>query len=255
MPKYQPPFALSHPMLSHVADIAELLGRWKQAHQQEPVPRLRRDNRIQTIHASLAIEQNTLTIEQVTAVLDGKAVLGHPKEIQEVLNAFAAYEAMSSLEPTSLDDLLRAHGLLMQGLVADAGQLRASGVGIYRGQQLVHMAPPATQLPRLLNDLMRWLSTSDAHPLIASCAFHYELEFIHPFSDGNGRIGRLWQTLLLSRWQPILAYLPIETVIKKQQAEYYQMLSLADQSADCSGFIEFMLNAIRVSLQQAVAVE
>lgn len=255
MPKYQPPFALSHQMLSHVADIAELLGRWKQAHQQEPVPRLRRDNRIQTIHASLAIEQNTLTIEQVTAVLDGKAVLGHPKEIQEVLNAFAAYEAIPSLEPTSLNDLLRAHGLLMQGLVVDAGQLRASGVGIYRGQQLVHMAPPATQLPRLLNDLMTWLSTSDAHPLIASCAFHYELEFIHPFSDGNGRIGRLWQTLLLSRWQPILAYLPIETVIKQQQAEYYQMLSLADQSADCSGFIEFMLNAIRVSLQQAVAVE
>ena len=144
MPNYQPPFVLSHQMLSHVADIAELLGRWKQAHQHEPVPKLRRDNRIQTIHASLAIEQNTLTIEQVTAVLDGKAVLGHPKEIQEVLNAFAAYEALSSLDPTHLDDLLQAHGLLMQGLVVDAGQFRASGVGIYRGQQLVHMAPPAT---------------------------------------------------------------------------------------------------------------
>lgn len=255
MPNYQPPFVLSHQMLSHVADIAELLGRWKQAHQHEPVPRLRRDNRIQTIHASLAIEQNTLTIEQVTAVLDGKAVLGHPKEIQEVLNAFAAYEALSSLDPTHLDDLLQAHGLLMQGLVVDAGQFRASGVGIYRGQQLVHMAPPATQLTRLMGNLMTWLSNSDAHPLIASCAFHYELEFIHPFSDGNGRIGRLWQTLILSRWQPILAYLPIETVIKQQQSEYYHMLSLADQSADCSGFIEFMLSAIRISLQQAVAAE
>lgn len=169
--------------------------------------------------------------------------------------SYAAYEAMPSLDPTHLDDLLQAHRLLMQGLVVDAGQFRTSGVGIYRGQQLVHMAPPATQLTRLMGNLMTWLSNSDAHPLIASCAFHYELEFIHPFSDGNGRIGRLWQTLILSRWQPILAYLPIETVIKQQQSEYYHMLSLADQSADCSGFIEFILSAIRISLQQAVAAE
>jgi Fic family protein len=255
MTVYQPPFQLNHAMLSHVAEIAELLGRWKQASDNELIPQLRRGNRIRTIQASLAIEQNSLSVEQVTAVLAGKVVLGLPREIQEVKNAFAAYESLPDWCPERLDDLLAAHGLLLEGLADDAGRLRESGVGIYRGRQLVHMAPPASQLPRLMKNLLDWLKDSDAHPLIASSALHYELEFIHPFSDGNGRIGRLWQTLILSRWQPILAYLPVETVIKSRQDDYYRALGEADQISDCSHFIVFMLNAIAEALRQAITSE
>lgn len=249
---YQPPFQLTHAMLTRVADIAQLVGAWQAANRQELIPQLRRGNRIKTIQASLAIEQNTLSLEQVTAVLDGKPVLGLPREIQEVRNAFATYEAMAQWQPASLEHLLAAHALMMRGLADDAGQLRKGGVGIYQGEQLVHMAPPAKQVPRLIANLLGWLSQTDAHPLIASCAFHYELEFIHPFSDGNGRMGRLWQTLILSRWQPMLAYLPVETVIKSRQPEYYRLLGEADQAADCTAFILFLLDAIHESLQQAV---
>lgn len=252
---YQPPFCLNYEMLSLVAQIAELLGQWKQANRQELVPKLRRGNRIRTIQASLAIEHNSLSVKQVTAVLDGKPVLGLPREIQEVRNAFNAYEAMPDWNPAILDDLLAAHGLLLYGLADDAGYLRSKGVGIYRNQQVVHMAPPHNQLPRLMENLLNWLAHTGAHPLIASCAFHYELEFIHPFSDGNGRIGRLWQTLILSRWQPMLAYLPVETVIKSQQERYYQALGEADAAADCSGFIVFVLNALENALQQAIVGE
>ena len=252
MSNYQPPFTLNHAMISKIADIAELLGRWKQANNEKLVPQLRRGNRIRTIQASLAIEQNTLSVEQVTAVLDGKPVLGLPREIQEVRNAFTAYEALPQWNPAALDDLLAAHGLLLYGLTDDAGQLRQKGVGIYQNQQLVHMAPPPNQLPRLMGDLLAWLKRTDAHPLIASSAFHYELEFIHPFSDGNGRIGRLWQTLMLSHWQPMFAYLPVETVIKSRQEAYYRVLGEADQSADCSDFILFMLDALAEALTQAI---
>ena len=252
MSSYQPPFALSHAMLSKVALIGEWLGRWKQANPVELVPQLRRGNRIRSIQASLAIEANTLSIEQVTAVLDGKTVLGSPREIQEVRNAFAAYEALPEWRATALDDLLAAHGLLLRGLADDAGQWRQGGVGIYHGQRLVHMAPPPSQVPCLMANLLKWLADTDAHPLIASCALHYELEFIHPFSDGNGRIGRLWQTLILCRWQPLMAYLPVETVVKSRQSDYYRVLGEADQAADCTGFIVFMLDAIADALEQAI---
>jgi len=252
---YQPPFQLSHAILASVANIAELIGRWRQAGGDELVPQLRRGNRVLTIQASLAIEQNTLTVEQVTAVLDGKPVLGPPREIQEVKNAFAAYEAMTGWQPTRHADLMAAHRLLLQGLTDDAGSLRQAGVGVFQGKQLVHMAPPAAQVPRLTSQLLRWLAHTDAHPLVASSAVHYELEFIHPFSDGNGRIGRLWQTLILSRWQPMLAYLPVETIIRSRQDDYYRVLGEADAAADCSGFIQFMLDAIATSLHQALEVE
>jgi Fic family protein len=252
MGHYQPPFRLNNAMLTKVAEIAERLGQWKQVSQSELLPQLRRGNRIRTIQASLAIEHNSLSIEQVTAVLEGKPVLGLPREIQEVRNAFSTYELLPNLSATALDDLLLAHSQLMYGLAVDAGRLRVKGVGIYQNQQLVHMAPPHTQVPRFVDNLLHWLAHTDAHPLIASCVFHYELEFIHPFTDGNGRIGRLWQTLILSRWQPMLAYLPVESVIKNQQNEYYQALGESDAAADCSGFIIYMLNALENALQQAV---
>ena len=249
---YQPPFQLTHTMMRHVARIGELIGMWKAANQNRLVPELRRGNRIKTIQASLAVEQNTLTLEQVTAVIEGKTVLGLPKEIQEVRNAFAAYEALEHWHPHHIDDLLAAHALLLHGLIDDAGHWRSKGAGIYRGEQLVHMAPPASQIPRLMADLFDWLANTDAHPLIASAAFHYEFEFIHPFGDGNGRIGRLWQTLILSHWQPMLAFLPVETVIKHRQQTYYQLLTESDQKSDCSAFIEFLLQAIEDSLQEAI---
>ena len=252
---YQPPFNLTHPMLSLVADIAELIGIWNTARGGELVPQLRRGNRIKTIQASLAIEQNTLTLEQVTAVLDGKAVLGPPKDVQEVKNAFAAYDAMPDWQPYKLADLLAAHNKLLHGLADDAGRIRSTDVGVYQGKRLVHMAPPASRVQLLLTQLLDWLKNSDAHPLIVSCAFHYEFEFIHPFSDGNGRMGRLWQTLILSKWQPALAYLPVESLIKHQQADYYRLLNQADKTADCSEFIVFLLESIKTALLQAIQTE
>ena len=252
---YRPPYQLTDAMLSLVAEIAVFLGDWQRQSNSALVPRLRRGNRIRTIQASLAIEQNTLTLAQVTAVLDGKPVIGQPREIQEVRNAFQAYEGLAKWQPEKLPHLLAAHARMMGGLADDAGQLRQQGVGIYRGKRLVHMAPPPSQVPRLIQDLLAWLNRTTAHPLIASCAFHYELAFIHPFSDGNGRICRLWQTLILSRWQPALAYLPVESVIKTKQAKYYQALAKADAASDCSCFIEFMLSTIKAALQQAVSNE
>ncbi|PVZ82467.1 cell filamentation protein Fic [Serratia sp. S1B] len=257
--RYSPPFQLTHIMLRRVAEISESIGHWLAVNQDRLPPALRRENRIRTIQASLAVEQNTLTLEQVTAVIAGKTVLGTAKEIQEVYNAFAAYEAMPSWQATNLEDLLTAHQRMMHGLITDAGQWRSGGAGIYRGDRLVHMAPPANQVPRLMSQLFDWLATTDAHPLIASSAFHYEFEFIHPFSDGNGRIGRLWQTLILSQWQPLLAFLPVETVIKSRQNDYYQAFRQADTRSDCTQFIEFLLGAIATALaselQQAIKME
>lgn len=249
---YQPPYQLTNTLLSVVAEIAELIGRWSAKNNDNLIPRLRRENRIRTIQASLAVEQNSLTLEQVTALLNGKTVLGPPKEIQEVHNAFAAYEALPKWQTGNLEHLCKAHQLLMHGLHLESGQFRSGGVGIFRGKELVHMAPPANQVPRLMQQLFNWLKTTNAHPLVASAAFHYELEFIHPFADGNGRIGRLWQTKILSEWQPILAYLPVETVIRSRQTEYYQCLDDADEQADCTGFIEYVLLATKQSLEEGI---
>jgi Fic family protein len=255
MPAYQPPFQITPVILTLVADISEQLGRWSAVldHVDEAlVPELRRGNRLRTIQASLAIEHNSLSLEQVTAVLEGKRVLGLPREIQEVRNAFAAYEQLPSFQPYKLKHVLTAHGQLMFGLVDDAGQWRHSGVGIYRDKQLMHMAPPDSQVPRLMGDLLAWLETMPVHPLVASCVFHYEFEFIHPFSDGNGRMGRLWQTLILSQWKAELAYLPVETVIRHQQAQYYAALSAADKASDATGFVEYMLKALLSAMQEVV---
>ena len=255
MPAYQPPFQITPVILTLVADISEQLGRWSSVldHVDEAlVPELRRGNRLRTIQASLAIEHNSLSLEQVTAVLEGKRVLGLPREIQEVRNAFAAYEQLPSFQPYKLKHVLTAHGQLMLGLVDDAGQWRHSGVGIYRDKQLMHMAPPASQVPRLMGDLLAWLETMPVHPLVASCVFHYEFEFIHPFSDGNGRMGRLWQTLILSQWKAELAYLPVETVIRHQQAQYYAALSAADKASEATGFVEYLITALFSAMQEVV---
>jgi len=247
---YQPPFRITSKMLNLVSNISELLGRWSASNDAHVSPKLRRGNRLRTIQASLAIEHNTLSLKQVTAVIEGKKVLGLPREIQEVRNAFATYEAMESWKPSSKKDLLTAHHLLMAGLVDKLGAFRDAGVGIYHGKQLVHMAPPASRVSVLMKDLFGWLAKTDTHPLIASCVFHYEFEFIHPFADGNGRMGRLWQTLILSHWQPMLAYLPVETVIFSRQKEYYKALSASDKAADSTVFVEFMLEALFEAMEE-----
>lgn len=249
---YQPPFSITPAILQSVADICQLLGRWSVTGETALSPHLRRNNRIRTIQASLAIENNTLSLEQVTAVIEGKRVLGLPREIQEVRNAFTAYEHLANWRADRADDLLAAHGMLMAGLTDDAGSFRAGGVGIYRGRELVHMAPPPSRVSELMADLLAWVARADVHPLITSSVFHYELEFIHPFSDGNGRMGRLWQTLMLSEWQTLLAYLPVETVIRDRQADYYQALGEADAAADATPFVGFMLQALLVAMRETM---
>jgi Fic family protein len=246
---YSPPLSITPALLSQVAGIAEAHGRWSARQDALSSPRLRRENRIHTIQASLAIEQNSLSVEQVSALFDGQRVIGPARDIQEVRNAIAAYEALARWNPTVRAHLLEAHGLLMAGLIDTPGRFRSDGVGIYRGDQLVHMAPPASRVSGLVDVLLKWLATSDWHPLILSCVVHYELEFIHPFADGNGRIGRLWQTLILSRWNPLLAWLPIEEVIRSRQQAYYESLGQADQQGDLQPFVTYQLEAIHEALR------
>ena len=248
---YAPPYSITAPILSLVAEIAAEVGRIGALAGAANVPKLRRENRIRSIHASLAIENNTLSLDQVTAVISGKRVLGLPQEIQEVKNAFAAYEAMPGWQPTSSKHLLAAHRLMLQGLAEDAGKFRAGGVGIAKGGRIVHLAPPADRVRGLMKDLLGWLKRTDAHPLIAGCVFHYELEFIHPFADGNGRMGRLWQTLILSQWNPLFAFLPVETVIRDQQPDYYKVLATCDKAGNSTAFIAFLLSALLTALREA----
>ena len=248
--KYAPPFHMTDGIIAKISEISELVGSitaWQDMHTNL---KLRRENRIKTIHSSLAIENNTLSLDQVTAIVNGKRVLGTPKEVQEVKNAFDAYEQLLSFNPYSVGDLLKAHRTLMNELVREAGMFRSGGVGVFNGDQLIHMAPPANLVPELMNNLLTWAENSKVHPLVKSCAFHYEFEFIHPFADGNGRMGRMWNTLLLYQWKPIFAWLPIETLIRERQQAYYAALAKADQTADATPFVEFLLSVIYDTLRE-----
>lgn len=247
-----PPFTLTPLILSQLAEICEQVGQLEGADGVDwgsRSPQLRKDKRIRSIHSSLAIENNSLSLDQVTAVIEGKRVLGLQREVREVKNAFAAYQSLPQWLPYRSKDLLATHGLMLKGICQDAGQFRQRGVGIYHGSQLVHMAPPADRVPHLIGELFSWLKCAELHPLVSSAIVHYEIEFIHPFSDGNGRIGRLWQSLILSQWKPPFAYLPVESVVHHEQQAYYQALGEADQQAEATPFIEFMLSAIISSLR------
>ena len=248
-----PPFTITSAILDLLAQIAEQVGRLGLGDATPAPPKLRRGNRIKSIHASLAIENNTLSLEQVTALLEGKRVLGPPKEVLEVKNAFKAYDCLTTWTAHNIDDLLAAHALMMEGLVDRPGSFRSGTVGIAKGDTVVHLAPPAEMVTGLMHDLLLWLKTTDVHPLIASFVFHYELEFIHPFADGNGRIGRLWQTLILSHWKPALAYLPVEDVIRQNQQAYYDTLAACDKVADSAQFIEFLLSSLLQALNETQA--
>lgn len=241
-------------MTSLIAEISEQVGRITVLQEGTISPHLRRENRIRTIHSSLAIEHNSLSLEQVTAILDGKRVLGNPNEIKEVQNAYEAYELMLRLNPASVDDLLKAHKLMMNGLVSENGRFRSGGVGVFDGEVLIHMAPPAEFVPEHIQNLFAWYQKSELHPLIKSAIFHYEFEFIHPFADGNGRMGRMWHSLLLGKWKEMFFWLPIEELIQSRQKEYYDALGAADKQTDSAGFVELMLEIIRDSLTEITVV-
>ena len=249
----KPPFEITNAMIDHVTEIAELVGRLTSTNQLSANPTLRRTNRIRTIHGSLAIEQNTLTLEQVTAVLNGKQVLAPPKDIAEVKNAYEIYERLEELDPYSVDDLLTAHSIMTRGLVDESGVFRSKPVGVVDQEgHVLHFGTLPQYVPDLVMELLDWVKSSDVHMLIRSCVFHYEFELIHPFADGNGRVGRLWHTLLLSKWNPAFAWLPVESIIHNRQQEYYESINASNAAGESTVFIEFMLSAIKASLIGAI---
>ena len=252
---YEPPFKITSQIIDLISQISEAVGEINSLENSPRHLELRKENRIKTIHSSLAIENNSLSLEQITAIIEGKRVLGSPNEIQEVKNALQAYELLLTLNPYEEKDLLKAHKLMMADLVKRNGKYRKDGVGIFDGNQVVHLAPPADRVPFLMSDLFEWLKNSDVHPLIKSCFFHYEFEFIHPFQDGNGRMGRLWQTVILKEWKSIFAWLPIETLIKENQVEYYNALNSSDSDANSTNFTVFMLQTILRTIKEIIEIE
>ncbi len=249
----KPPFEITNQMIGYVAEIAELVGKLSAVSSLSANPTLRRSNRIRTIHGSLAIEQNTLSLEQVTAVLNGKHVLAPPKDIAEVKNAYEIYERLDELDPYSVDDLLTAHAIMTRGLVEESGVFRTRPVGVVDNEgHVLHFGTLPQYVPDLVVELLDWTKTSEVHMLIRSCVFHYELELIHPFADGNGRVGRLWHTLLLSKWNSAFAWLPVESIIHDRQQEYYAAINASNDAGESTVFIEFMLSAIKVSLIEAI---
>ena len=244
----KPPYQISPKILKLVSSISEKIGQINAKFLDKPSPKLRKENRIKTIHSSLSIEGNTLTEEQITALLENKRVIGPIKDVSEVLNAIKVYNDLSSLNPYSQKSFLEAHKTLMEGLIAQPGVYRTKGVGIVTGDKITHMAPPSGRVLFLMKDLFDYLEDSDEIELIKSCVFHYEMEFIHPFVDGNGRMGRLWQSLILMQSFPFFEFIPFESIISNTQNDYYSALSESDKKGISTPFIEYMLNAIDQSL-------
>ena len=252
MQKY--PFQINTKILRLTSEISELVGSMSSLSEAARSPQLRRSNRIKTIYSSLAIEQNTLSLDQVTAVVSGKRVLAPPKDIAEVQNAFEIYDRLDELNPYSIDDLLTAHAVMVRGLRDDAGEFRLRPVGVVDSQgNILHFGTLPAYVPQLVEELLDWTENDENPLLIKSCVFHYEFELIHPFFDGNGRIGRLWHTLLLSKWNPLFAWVPVESIIHDRQSEYYLAINNANNAADSTCFIEFMLSAIKDALLEVTA--
>lgn len=249
----KPPYSITHQILASVASISQKIGEVKTAYLVQPSAELRKRNRIKTIQSSLEIEGNTLTTEQITAILENKRVIAPEKDILEVKNAIETYKYLDSFKPYSLKSLCNAHKLLMKGLVEDAGKLRTKGVGIVKGSEVAHVAPPYHRVKSLLQELLDYAKNDKDLLLIKSCVFHYEFEFIHPFADGNGRMGRLWQTVLLMQAYPVFEYLPVEMLIKQRQAEYYNALAKSDKAGDSTAFVEFMLSVIDDALEELLS--
>lgn len=247
---YTPPFTISPRTIHLIADISALVERYAIRMEQEDALLLRKINRIKTIQGSLAIEGNTLSESQITDILDGKHIVAPIREIQEVRNAIKTYNSYHTFDPYSVDDLLIAHKIMMEALVDNAGHFRQGGVGVFAGTQLIHMAPPADRVPYLIKDLFEWLRKSDDHLLIKSCVFHYEFEFIHPFSDGNGRIGRLWQSLILGKLHPVFEHLPVENMVFANQQAYYNAINRSTDAVNSGIFIDFMLQEIYETLKK-----
>lgn len=246
MGEYRPPFTITNKMLSYVSSISEKIGRISVIGNLESKPHLRKNNRIKSIHSSLKIEANSLTLWQVRDVINGKTVLGEQKEIQEVKNAYAAYEHLAEINPYDIRHLKQFHGIMTKYLVEESGEFRSGEEGVFNGEQCIFMAPPARFVPQLMNDLFAWMKEArkDIHPLILSSVFHYEFVFIHPFADGNGRMARLWHTAILSKWKPVFEYIPIESRIEKFQDEYYDAIAQCHVAGESTIFVEFMLSQI-----------
>ena len=245
----KPPYDITPKILKLISSISEKIGAVNANYLSKQSPQLRKQNRIKTIHSSLQIEGNTLTEEQITALIENKRVIGPEKDVLEVLNAITVYENVQEYNFSSDKSFLKAHLQLMNGLIESAGKYRKQAVGIVKGTKVEHIAPPHENVPHLIKDLFEYLKDSDELTLIKSCVFHYEMEFIHPFLDGNGRMGRLWQTLILMAEYPVFEFLPFESLISKTQDEYYKSLALSDNSGKSTFFIEYMLEVIEKSLE------
>jgi Fic family protein len=251
----KPPYEITNKILSLISSISEKIGEVKSAHLLRPPTELRKRNRIKTIQSSLEIEGNTLTVEQITDLINNIKVLAPHKDILEVKNAIEVYSKINEFETYKLKSLCKAHGLLMKGLLDDAGQLRKSSVGILKGENIAHIAPPGDTVYPLMNDLFEYLKKGEDILLVKSCVFHYEFEFIHPFLDGNGRMGRLWQTMILKEYSSVFEYLPIETLIKERQQDYYNILGKSDNQGNSTSFIEFMLEIINDALEELLSLQ
>lgn len=254
MSGYIPPYTISNKMLELVSEVSEKVGRITSHKELESKPHLRRNNRIRSIHSSLKIEANSLSLSDVRDVINGHLVLGDQKEIQEVKNAYVAYEKISEIDPTSISDLKRIHGILTYRIAHESGVFRKGDEGVFSGRECIFVAPPPHMINELMRDLMQWVKENEGiiHPLILSAIFHYEFVFIHPFADGNGRMARLWHTVLLYRWRSVFEYIPLESQIERFQNEYYDAIAVCHTKGNLDIFIEFMLDMINQILDEVI---